>query len=41
MSSIMDLCILKTLLRLYNFQSENDKSLMGEIDNLYTAIFWA
>ena len=40
-NGIMDLCILKPLLKLYNFQSENNKQLMGEMDNLYTAIFWA
>ena len=39
MRYIMDLVnILKNLLRLYNFQSENNKSLMVVIDNLYTAI---
>ena len=39
MRYIMDFVyILKNLLRLYNFRSENNKSLMVVIDNLYTAI---
>ena len=39
MRYIMDFVyILKDLLRLYNFRSENNKSLMVVIDNLYTAI---